>query len=219
MDPRLTPPWSLAWDAFGATLAAALRGPLPGAAAHAGMAVLPRPGWVPGAPPPGATPSAALVALAPSGAGPAVVLTRRAAGLRRHADQISFPGGRLEPGEDLVGAALREAREEIGLDPAGARVLGRLSPLHVPVTDFVIHPVVALLERLQPWERDPREVASVLEVPLEQLAAPGGRRVEDWEYEGNPYVVPLFPHDGEKIWGATAMILSELLWVLGRPVG
>lgn len=83
------------WGAFCARLTDALAGALPGAAAHALMAVSPRPGWVEGVAPASASASAALVALAPTPAGPAVILTRRASGLRRHADQVSFPGCRL----------------------------------------------------------------------------------------------------------------------------
>lgn len=207
------------WASFAEGVARALAGPLPGPRAHLRMAVAPRPGWVPGLRPPDAIPGAALVALAPGAEGPAVILTKRASGLRRHGGQVSFPGGRVEPGESLVQGALREAHEEIGLDPAAARVIGELSHLHVPVSDFVIHPFVALLADMPAWRRDEREVEAVLEVPLVRLADPAGRTVETWDYQGAQYLVPLFPFAGEKIWGATAMILSELLWLAGSPIG
>lgn len=95
--------------------------------------------------------------------------------------------------------------------------MGLLSPLHVPVTDFVIQPVVAFLAALQAWRCDEREVACVVEVPLRQLTAPGSRTVETREYRGASYRVPLFRYAGEQIWGATSMILAELLWLLGAP--
>lgn len=193
-------------------LATALRGPLPGTRAHVRLGVTPRPGWTPGVIPEDCRLAAGLVLIRHPG--DVVVLIERAAGLARHGGQISLPGGVVEPGEELLEAALRETSEEIGLDAAHARPLGALTPIHIPVSQFVLHPFVAETSQSR-WTPDGREVARVIEVPLADLAGPRSLVVEDWDYEGRPYRVPLFLAGGTKIWGATGMILAELLCVLG----
>lgn len=143
-----------------------------------------------------------------------VILTRRHDGLRNHAGQVSFPGGRVDPGDDgPVAAALREAEEEIGLPPSQARVLGCLDPL-ATVTGFRVLPVVARIPA--GFEPRPRagEVADVFEVPLDWLMAPenldsiamrfGGRDREVFEYRRHARA------PGQRIWGATASILYNL---------
>jgi len=139
----------------------------------------------------------------------------RSAELRRHRGQVSFPGGIVEPGEDLVTAALREAQEEVNVLPAAVEVLGMLTPLPMPHTGFVLHPFVAVAPvrpDLRPCED---EVARVLEVPLAALADPAHVRQEPRLFGEQIYAVPYFDVAGEKVWGATAMILAELLAVLG----
>jgi 8-oxo-dGTP pyrophosphatase MutT (NUDIX family) len=196
----------------------ALRRRLPGACAHVRLGIEPRPGWLPGHLPDDCHRAAGLVIL--RFPGPDVILTERAAGLARHGGQIALPGGRVEEGEDLLAAALREAAEEIGLDPATARPVGPLTPIHIPVSGFVLHPFVAATEQ-SGWQPDRREVARVFAIPLEQFADPRCLVVEDWTYEGRAYRVPLFDLPGAKVWGATAMILAELLCALGwlEPAG
>ncbi len=140
-----------------------------------------------------------------------VLLTRRPAGMRRHAGQISFPGGRIEEGEDPLAAALREAREEIGLDPADVRVVGPLSETLVLQSAFRLTPWVGEVPYPYPWVAAPAEVDSILEVALAALAAPGVHRAEPGEAWGLPLVVHRFAAGGHEIWGATARVLAELV--------
>jgi 8-oxo-dGTP pyrophosphatase MutT (NUDIX family) len=146
------------------------------------------------------------------------VLTRRQANLRRHAGEISFPGGRRDPTDrDLQDTALREAEEEIGLIRDDVTVLGVLPPTPTFVTNYVIHPYVGLIPAGKRWEISPREVDAVIELPLEQIRAGRTRtRLErrGFSFETDAYVV------GEHlIWGATARILEHLLEQLGELFG
>lgn len=143
-----------------------------------------------------------------------LLLTRRTDTVLHHKGQISFPGGRREPGEDVQQTALRETREELGIAAGGLRVLGLLTPLYIPPSDTCIHPVVAFSEGRPEIRPQPAEVAEVIEVPLENLLDPAAVRCETWTLRGYPVVVPFFPFGDFKIWGATAMVLAEFLEVL-----
>jgi 8-oxo-dGTP pyrophosphatase MutT (NUDIX family) len=136
--------------------------------------------------------------------------------MRRHASQISLPGGRVEPGETIERAALREAHEETGLDPAAIRVLGRLTPLYIPVSGFVLHPVVAVTPRRPALAPDQREVDRVIEMPIADLAdarrVRRGVRTRDGQRVEYGYFVA---DSNDEVWGATAMVLAEFLWLLG----
>ena len=124
-----------------------LAGTLPGLEAQLRfMPTPPRHGWKPGEFPSDARIAAGLLLLYPGRSGASIPLTVRASGLRRHAGQISLPGGATDPGETLVQAALREAHEEIGLDPARVRVLGELTPVYVLVSGFTLHPIVGITD-------------------------------------------------------------------------
>jgi 8-oxo-dGTP pyrophosphatase MutT (NUDIX family) len=143
-----------------------------------------------------------------------VLLTRRPEGMRRHAGQMSFPGGRVEEGEDALAAALREAREEIGLAPSDVRVVGPLSETLVRASAFRLTPWVGEVPYPYPWLAAPEEVESIVEVALGALAAPGAHRVERDEAWGMPVEAHRFSAGGHEIWGATARVLAELvgLW-------
>jgi 8-oxo-dGTP pyrophosphatase MutT (NUDIX family) len=138
------------------------------------------------------------------------VLIKRRATLRLHAGQISFPGGRHEPDDpDLAHTALREAHEEIGLDPAAVTLLGALAPTPTFVSDIAIYPIVGLIERPAAWAPAADEVEAVLEAPLRALAST--HRVETFERPGGRVTTDAYTIDGERIWGATGRILTDLL--------
>ena len=137
------------------------------------------------------------------------VFTRRRHDLRRHAGEISFPGGRREDGETLLEAALREAHEEIGLPPGAVDLLGALEPTPTFVTNYAIYPFVGLIEPGFEWVPGETEVAEVLELPIEALrAAYGERRLVR---KGIPFRTPTYEVAGNLIWGATGRILQDLL--------
>lgn len=135
--------------------------------------------------------------------------------MRHHQAQISFPGGRQEAGEDLIQTALRETQEELGVQPDAIRVLGMLTPLYIPPSKTCIHPVVATLWERPEFVRSPEEVEEVIEVPLAHLRDPMNRHEEVWTIRGIPVRVPFYLFKGNKIWGATAMVLAEFLELLG----
>jgi 8-oxo-dGTP pyrophosphatase MutT (NUDIX family) len=143
------------------------------------------------------------------------VLTLRHDELRHHPGQISFPGGRRDPGDpDLIHTALREADEEIGLDPIGVELLGALQPASTFVTDFAVYPFVGLIAPDQTFTAAPQEVEAVLELPVAALAASQSRRT--LERNGRSFRTDCYCLDGHLIWGATARILADLLDRLAR---
>jgi len=138
------------------------------------------------------------------------VLTRRRADLRRHAGEISFPGGREDASDsDLIHTALREAQEEIGLDPEAVTVAGALSPIPTIATSYAIYPFVGLIEPGHDWRPSATEVERVLEMSLTDLRAGYGRR--RLLRRGVPFRTDTFVVSDELVWGATARILSDLL--------
>ena len=155
-----------------------------------------------------------LVLLYPRNNSLYLVLTKRTEHLRYHQAQISLPGGKQDPGEDLVQTALRETEEELGVQPDLPRPLGMLTPLYIPPSNTCIHPVIASLPDRPEFVRSPKEVEEVIEVPLEHLRDPINRHEEVWTIRGIPVRVPFFLFEGNKIWGATAMVLAELLELL-----
>jgi 8-oxo-dGTP pyrophosphatase MutT (NUDIX family) len=147
---------------------------------------------------------------------PHLVLTRRRADLKRHAGEISFPGGRRDSGDaDLAATALREAEEEIGLAPAEVKLLGELPPTSTFATNYLIHPFVGLIPQGVAWRLSPREVDAVLELPLRVLRE--GRTRTRLERRGISFETDAFLVDEHLIWGATARILEDLLGELASP--
>ena len=139
-----------------------------------------------------------------------VLMTRRTATLRRHAGQISFPGGTIDAGDaDAGAAALREAQEEIGLDPALVEPLGRLDPYIAP-TGFHITPVVAVVDPEHRLVLNPHEVDLAFEVPLAFLMSPQNHRIGSREFDGVRHSFYEMPYDDHYIWGITAGIIRGL---------
>ncbi|HEV3378422.1 MAG TPA: CoA pyrophosphatase [Thermoleophilaceae bacterium] len=138
------------------------------------------------------------------------VFTERRADLRRHAGEISFPGGRQdEPDEDLRTTALREAEEEIGLPAAEVELVGALPPVGTFVTGYRIHPFVGLIRSGHAWTPQETEVAQVLEFTLRDLAA--GHEMKRLVRKGVPIKTPTYTVEGHLIWGATGRIVQSLL--------
>jgi 8-oxo-dGTP pyrophosphatase MutT (NUDIX family) len=144
-----------------------------------------------------------------------LALTRRTEYPGVHSGQISLPGGRRESQESRQAAALREAMEEVGIISDRLEMLGQLSPLYTPPSNFCIYPYVASATSRPNFRLEPEEVAELLEPPLSFLLNPANRREELWHFERyGPRRVPFFDVEGHKVWGATAMILSEFLALL-----
>lgn len=160
-----------------------------------------------------------LVLLLPPNEAPAVVLTVRHTELDDHGGQISFPGGQQEPGESLQATALREAHEEIALDPSAVHWLGALTPLYVPPSNFCVHPFVGAMDTDPPLRPSDREVEQVFRVPVARLLDPEARVVEPWRLHGTEVEVPYYDVAGSPIWGATAMMLAEFLAVVREVSG
>ena len=164
-------------------------------------------------PPGGFAAAANLVPLHEKDGEPHLLLTRRPKHMRRHPGQLSVPGGRIEPGEDALAAALREAREEIGLLSSDADLLGRLSETIVLQSAFRLTPWVASVPYPYPYIAEPREVEEILHVPLSALLRPGVHRVEPREAYGMNLDVHFFTLGDDELWGATARIVWELLGI------
>ncbi len=165
-------------------------------------------------------PASVLVLVYPDDAGDAhLVLIERTTHDGHHSGEVSFPGGKAEPGDaDEAATALREAAEEVALDAvsAGVRVVGHLEPFWIPVSDFQVTPIVALATRAPVLAPDPREVARILRPPLTAFLPDApvdvvGRTIRDWPLRFGAYTV-----DGLTVWGATARVLSQLGQVVAR---
>ncbi|MBK8987994.1 MAG: CoA pyrophosphatase [Chloroflexi bacterium] len=142
-----------------------------------------------------------------------LVLTRRRDDLSSHAGQISFPGGQQEAAETLLAAALRETEEEIGVDGTAVTPIGQLTPIYIPPSGFMVHPFIAwyTLAQRPTFRPATTEVAEIIEVPLATLLDPATAVREPWDFRGHQVEVPYFAVQGHKVWGATAIMLSEFV--------
>ena len=148
-----------------------------------------------------------------------LLLTVRSIHVVDHAGQISLPGGAVESGETSQDAALRELHEELGITPSSVQPLGRLSTIHLFVSNFLVTPWVAFAPRLPVIRPNSFEVAEVLEVPLSVLVDPNNHGRAVIQHRGFSFTAPHIIWQGHRIWGGTAMILGELIAVLGQLSG
>jgi len=160
-------------------------------------------------PPEGLIPAAVLVGIV-TGPAPGILLTKRTAHLRAHSGQVSFPGGRIDPSDKTAeAAALREAREEVGLDPGRVEILGRMGDV-ITGTGYRITPVVALLTPGFAVDPSPYEVEAIFQLPLAVLLDPKAPTRRSIVFAGKPREFWVWPHPEHEIWGATAAILLHL---------
>jgi len=138
-------------------------------------------------------------------------LTRRPDSIEFHKGQISLPGGSREKTESLRQAALREAQEEIGVEPSAVEVLGQLTSLYVPLSNFCVQPFVGYTPRRPDFQLEEKEVAELIEASLETLLDPASAHEENWDIRGESWRIPFYRFGPHKVWGATAMILAEFV--------
>lgn len=163
--------------------------------------------------------SAVLIALYEGDDGPTTILTRRPKHMRKHAGEIAFPGGAHdETDESMWHTALREADEEVALDPTLPRRLGEIDRFITGASFSLVQPIVAALDRPPELTASPDEVDLILHVPLVELMTPGVYRAEEWFYNDEWRLMHYFDLVGETVWGATALMLHNLLDVATRFV-
>ena len=134
-----------------------------------------------------------------------------------HGGQISFPGGKKEDSdEDIIHTAIREAAEETGVDPKGISVINTLTPLFIHVSNMIVTPVVAWSEKKPDFNHQPEEVVFLINAELKKFMDPSIIKTKPFEIRGEMIEVKYFDYEGHVIWGATAMILNELLSIVGR---
>jgi 8-oxo-dGTP pyrophosphatase MutT (NUDIX family) len=210
---------------FRQLLLAALRSPLPGPSAQMTMSVRPRPG---GSTPPngvGWREAAVLILIYERHGELLLPLTRRTQSVEMHRGQISLPGGASEAhDEDFGRTALRETWEELGIAPEHVEIIGQLSPLYIPSSQYCVHPEIGFAEEPPVLLPDPNEVEAIIELPLAVLLDPDTRVEERRWREGQSYLVPAYRWQEHRIWGATAMILAEFVAIsrtalAGEPRG
>ena len=171
--------------------------------------------------------AAVLVPLLPRPEGLHVLFTERSKELRAHAGQVSFPGGSVDASDrDVTAAALREAREEVGLEADHVEVIGALDDCPTFVTGYVISPIVGVVDPLAftaagryPWNPSPAEIAALHELPLDAFRDPANLRVELREREGLPFTLHWYTVQDTVVWGATARILHQLIELATQEAG
>jgi 8-oxo-dGTP pyrophosphatase MutT (NUDIX family) len=198
-------------EALAAALRQALARGLPGRAAQRAMAHRLAYGRHHGPIPADARQAAVLVALHPAANGWSVPAILRPVAMRAHAGQVSLPGGMVELDETPEQTALREFEEELGASAATLEVIGRLTPVYVFVSGFVITPLIAVSPQPLVFRPNPDEVAAVLELPLVDLLDEAHRGRHTIERRGLTFTVPHFAVAGYEVWGATSLILAEFV--------
>ncbi len=189
-----------------------MRFPLPGKKAQDKM--LP-PGVRNFSPPKTATPASVLFTLYPVMDEPWIVFIKRTEYSGAHSGQISLPGGKIEKTDkDFEFAALRETSEELGVPMEDIKIVGKLSLLHIPVSGFEVHPYIGILNTKPEWKTDANEVSYLIETPISNIIKPDAVKIELWNLRGAATEIPFYYINGEKIWGATAMMVSEFLEIL-----
>lgn len=164
----------------------------------------------------GLRPAGVLIPVIERQPSPSVLLTQRSAGLRHHAGQVAFPGGRMEPGDaDIAVTALRETREEVGIDPGQISIVGYLEPMPT-VTGYAVTAVVGIVSEQAEVVIDPNEVDTAFEVPLAFLMDPRNRRATVREVRGYRVPVVEYRHSGQRIWGATAQMIARLEKIISK---
>lgn len=203
------------FDTVAAHLRAAFEAPLPGLDACMEMAPENRRHMpVETARQQGCREGAVLILLYPYQNDIYTLLTVRSSSLRTHSGQISLPGGRIDAGERAADTALRETHEELGIAPDTIEVLGGLTQVYIPPSNYCLSPIVGITAMRPDITPNPDEVAAVIELPARHLIDKANRVIEEWIIEGEPRRIPYFLFEEHKIWGATAIILSEfaVLW-------
>ena len=194
-----------------------LERPLPGATAH--LRLVPQPprgGWQAGVIPASARPAAALALIYEDPEGVLrLPLTLRSASLPNHPGQISLPGGSLDAGETIEQAALREAHEEIGVDASRVRVIGALTPVHVLVSNFALHPVLGVTDGRPDFSAHAPEVDRIIEIDISRLCDASCLHMGVRMRDGTRVAYPYFQLGDTQVWGATAMVLAEVGELIG----
>lgn len=192
-----------------------LEAPLPGKKAQLDMAPTPLDGSLshdPGAAPAHARTSGVMLIFTPDHSqGHRLIYTLRNSRLAHHGGQISFPGGQSEDRESSRETALRETREELNISADLLTVVGELSPLYVPVSNNIIYPWIAFSSTDPDMKLQPSEVAAVYRTGLDELDSPRHQETRIWKLRGQPFRIPLWNLFPVPLWGATAMITSELI--------
>ena len=168
---------------------------------------------------PGFRQAAVLLPLYQNEAGPQLVLTKRTELVPTHKGQIGFPGGGFEEADgDLLATVLREAREEIGLQPEDVEILGTLDDTATVTSRHVVRPFVGFVPHPYPYRPDPFEIERLIHLPLSALLRGAPFREEIWERDGDAVTVFFYEHDGDTVWGLTARILKQFVEVVGAPL-
>lgn len=161
-----------------------------------------------------ATPAAVLILLFPSGNEIEFFLTKRTEDVEHHKGQISLPGGLKEKDESLKQTAIRETKEEVGIDPNTIMILGSLTPFFIPVTGYIVHPFIGWCKEKPLTQVHDVEVHQLFSVSIAGLLDESILKSEEWNIRGYDAIVPVYNFDKCKVWGATAAILSEFKSIL-----